>query len=124
MSSANLRGSAPRGPIRIFLLRASGVRRVVRTDQSQPLPAVLQPFLPSGFAAGDRTGATVAPAIPASSAAKPRRPLPRALSWLAGIFQGPTVAYASFAPQKEEGAGGFRDRSGPPAPFLRFRTPE
>jgi hypothetical protein len=43
---------------------------------------------------------------------------------LVGIFHGHADAYASFAPQKEEGAGRFRDRSGPPAPFLQSRTPE
>ena len=71
MSKASSRGSAPSLRFRVFSLRTSGMRRVVHTHQSQPLPAVLQPFLPTGFATGDRTGTTVASTLQTSPAAKP-----------------------------------------------------
>jgi hypothetical protein len=124
VSDAGQRGSAPSRRIRIFLLRASGLRRVVCAFHSQSVPEILQPILPSGFAPGDRARTAMATTSAAGSAATAARPVPRALSWLTGIFHGHAQAYASFAPQKEEGAGRSRDRSGPPAPFLRFRTSE
>jgi hypothetical protein len=123
-SGTGQRGPAPsRGP-RIFPVRTSRLLRVVCTLPSQSMPEILQPILPSGFASRDRTRTTVAATSAARSKARPCRPLPRSLSSLVGIFHGHADAYASFAPQKEEGAGRFRDRSGPLAPFLQSRTPE
>jgi hypothetical protein len=118
------RGPAPsRGP-RIFPLRTSRLLPVVCTLPSQSVPEILQPILPSGFASRDRARTTAAATSAARSKPRPCRPLPWSLSSLVGIFHGHADAYASFAPQKEEGAGRFRDRSGPPAPFLQFLTPE
>ena len=123
-SGTGQRGPAPsRGP-RIFPVRTSRLLRVVCTLPSQSMPEILQPILPSGFASRDRARTTVAATSAAGSKARPCRPLPRSLSSLVGIFHGHADAYASFAPQKEEGAGRFRDRSGPLAPFLQSRTPE
>jgi hypothetical protein len=97
---------------------------MLHTEPSQSLPEVLQPVLPSGLASRDRTGTTLATALPASAATTTHEPLPWALNSLTGMFHGHTNAYASFAPQKEEGAGGFRDPSGPPFPFSNSRIPE
>src|SRR5205823_253730 len=100
--------------MRIFLLPASGVRSVVCTPPSQPVPDVLQPVLPSGLAAGDRAGTAVATARSSRTTATAAGPLPRALSSLIGIGHDHTPAYVSFAPQKKEEMGGSRNRSGPP----------
>ena len=125
VSGASPRGSASSGCIRFFSLRASWVRRVVHTHQSQPLPEVLQRLLPSGFASGDRTGTALATALFRGSAATPHGPLSWALSSLIGMFHGHTRIYASFAPQKEEGAGGYsRPLGAPPFPFSNSRIPE
>src|SRR5262245_7321443 len=56
------RGSAPSGRCRIFLLRSPGVRRALHSLEPEPAPAVLQPLLPSGVAAGHRARAAVAAA--------------------------------------------------------------
>src|SRR5205814_812986 len=79
-------------------------------DPAQPVPDVLQPLLPPGLAASARARTTVAPPRPPGATTSSARPVPRALSWLSGMAHGHTRAYASFAPQKEEGVGGSRDR--------------
>jgi hypothetical protein len=123
-SGTGQRGPAPSRGFRIFPLRTSRLLRVVCTLRSQSVPEILQPILPSGFASRDRTRTAVAATSAARSKATPCRPVPRAVSSLTGMFHGHADAYASFAPQKEEGAGRFWDRSGPPVPFLQFLTPE
>ena len=93
------------------------MRRVVCTLQSQPVPEVLQPILPSGFAAGDRTRTAVAATSAARSTATAARPVPRALSSLTGIGHSHTTAYASFAPRRRKGREGLGAAPGPPLPF-------
>ena len=51
------------------------------------------------------------------------RPVPRALSSLTRYCPRPHHSLRFIRPQKEEGAGGSRSRSGPPASFLRFSHP-
>lgn len=114
---AGQRGSAPSRGIRILGLRASGLRRVVCTLQSQSVPEILQLILPSGFAPGDRTGTAVATASASRSTATPCGPVPRAVSWLTGIFHGHTQAYASFAPRRRKGREGSGIAPAPPLPF-------
>ena len=81
VSTAIPRGSAPASQIELFLLRAPGLRSALHTDQSQPLPTVLQPFLSSGFAASHRTRTSLAPARTTSIAtAVHRQAITRALS--------------------------------------------
>ena len=122
-SGTGQRGPAPSREFRILPLRTSGLLRLVCTLPSQPVSEILQPILPSGFAPGDRTRTAVAATSAARSKATPCRPVPRAVSWLFGIFHGHAKAYASFAP----GSRKARDGPGPlrtPASFLPFRTPE
>ena len=124
VSDAGQRGSAPSRRIRIFLLRASGMRRVVCTLHSQPVPEILQPILPSGFAAGDRTRTAVATTSAAGSAATVAQARAAGPEFVDRYFPRPHHSLRFIRPQKEEGAGGSRSRSGSPASFLRFRTPE
>ncbi|MDX6607781.1 MAG: hypothetical protein QOD14_2321 [Solirubrobacterales bacterium] len=113
------RGSAPSRQIRIFLLRSARLRSALRALSTQPLSAVLQPGLPSGVASRHRAGTAMAAARPSGGAATSRTADTRTVSWLTGIVIGHTPAIDFDRPQKEEGAGRFRDHSGPPAPFLR-----
>jgi hypothetical protein len=52
MSNATLRGPAPSNGSRFIPVRTSGLQSSLRGNHSQSLPAVLQPFLPSGFFGG------------------------------------------------------------------------
>jgi hypothetical protein len=119
LCDAGRRGSAPSRQIGIFLLRSSRLRRALRAVSTQSLPAVLQSGLPSGVASRHRAGTAMAAARSSGVVAAPRTAIARAVSWLTGIVIGHTPAIDFDRPQKEEGAGRFRDHSGPPAPFLR-----
>jgi hypothetical protein len=119
LSSADLRGPAPSEWIRIILLRASGLRGALHADQSQPLPAVLQSFLPSGFAAGDRTRTALAATGPMGTAAIHRQAVPRALSWLTGIFTVWRQSFESSLPRR----GGRSGRAPGPTWSPRFLSP-
>jgi hypothetical protein len=123
LPGAGRRGPAPSAGLRIFLLPASGVRRVVCTLQSQPVPEVLQLILPSGFAAGDRTRTAVATASAAGSTATAGRSVPRALSWLTGMATAAPPFRMDSSPRSRKGRQGLGSAPGPPF-FLRFRILE
>ena len=119
MCSAAVRGPAPSGRFRFFLLRPSGVRSALCALQSQPLPAILQPFLPTGFAPSHRAGTAVAAACTSSASIPLGEPCSRPLSLLTRIFHGSHATVSFHRPQKEEGAGGSPRPLGAP----RFLSP-
>ena len=75
-----VRGPAPSHGIRIFLLRSSRVRRAFPTPSSDLDAAVLQPFLPPGFASRHRARTAMAPAGTLPSAPAGRGSFPRTVS--------------------------------------------
>jgi hypothetical protein len=114
------RGPAPNRGFRIFLLRSSRVRRAFPTPSSDLDAAVLQPFLPSGFASRDRARTAMAPAGTLPSVPAGRASFPRTVSSSGNSFP-PAAAAAkpSIAPRRRRGAGE------PPRPLgaPRFLSP-
>src|SRR6185312_8251926 len=111
------RGSAPSGRCRDFLLRPAGVRGALSPLEAEPVPAVLQPLLPSGVAAGHRARAAVAAAGAPGAAATPGRPVPRALSSLIGMGRRPRRYVGFHCPRRRRGREGTGTTPGPPLPF-------
>ena len=118
MCAVAVGGPAPSGGFRFFLVRPSGVRSALCALQSQPLPAILQPFLPTGFAPSHRAGTAVATACTSNASIPLGEPCSRPLSLLTRIFHGSHAAVSFHRPRRRKEREGLRDPSVPPVSFL------